>query len=138
MFKKEDLAVGVVSILIGIGIIFQAQYLKVKFALDPAGPKALPVIIAIGIIVIGVIHVGGALIARKKIEEDSGHPTATLWFEKYRPVIYIILSSLIYAGLMLIVGPATGNISNTTHSVVAKMRENLPLLILRTPWHLTG
>lgn len=104
MFNKDDLFVGIVSILIGIGIIVQAQYLKVKFASDPAGPKAVPVIIAIGIIVIGIIHIGGGLFARKMIGEDPAHQTATLWLKQYRPVILVILSSLIYAGLMELVG----------------------------------
>lgn len=104
MFKKDDLAVGIISILIGIGIIVQAQYLKVKFSTDPAGPKALPVIIAIGIIVIGVIHVGGGLLARRQIEKDPADQSAASWFNSYRPVILIILSSLIYAGLMELIG----------------------------------
>ena len=104
MFKKHDLALGIVSILLGIGIIVQAQFIKVKFSTDPAGPTALPIIIAIGIIVIGVIHVAGGVYARKEIVKNPTHRTAILWFKEYQPVICIILSSLIYAGLMELIG----------------------------------
>ena len=104
MFKKEDCIVGIVSILIGIGIIIRAQKLVVKFVLDPAGPKALPVTIAVGIIVIGVILIAGGWLESRMLEQESARRTAAQWLNDYRPVIYIIIFSLIYAGLMDICG----------------------------------
>jgi putative tricarboxylic transport membrane protein len=104
MFKKEDCIVGIVSVLIGIGIIVRAQRLVVKFVLDPAGPKALPVIIAVGIIIIGVILIVGGWLASRTIEKEPSHRTAAQWVNDYRPVLFIIVFSLIYAGFMDILG----------------------------------
>jgi hypothetical protein len=104
MFKKDDCVVGITAILVGIGIIVQAQHLKVKTSLDPAGPKALPVILASGMIIIGLIHIVGGWYAAR---HQAGGPPPRSFAEKYqdyKPVLAIIAISLGYAGLMNVLG----------------------------------
>lgn len=106
MFTRNDYIVGIAAILIGIGIIVQAQFLEVRTSLDPAGPKALPVMIAVAMIVIGIIHLVGSYYVNQRRGEDgkTDLKTFTEWFREYRPVIAIVIISLAYGGLLNVFG----------------------------------
>lgn len=104
MFKRGDIYVGIVAILVGVGIILMAQGLVVRTSLDPAGPKAVPVALAWGMIGIGIIHIIGDLYARKKLPETTVTKSFNEWFIEYRPVMAIILICLAYAGLLDLLG----------------------------------
>ncbi|MBZ4654379.1 MAG: hypothetical protein JG781_1720 [Peptococcaceae bacterium] len=104
MFKRDDYIVGIASILIGIFIIIQSAGLKVKTSLDPAGPEALPVIVAWGMIIIGIIHLIGAWYANKALGERTSSPSIKQKIEDYKSVVAMVVISLAYAGLMEILG----------------------------------
>jgi membrane-associated HD superfamily phosphohydrolase len=104
MFKRDDYVVGIVSILIGLFIIFDASALRAKTSLDPAGPAALPVMIAWGMIVIGVIHLVGAWFANKVLTTKTQTKSFTKKLRDYRAVIAVTVISLAYAGLLDILG----------------------------------
>ncbi len=106
MFTRDDYIVGIAAILIGIGIIVQAQFLEVRTSLDPAGPKALPVGIAVAMIVIGIIHIAGSYYVNRSIEPvgKTDVKSITERFREFRPVISIVIISLAYGGLLDIFG----------------------------------
>jgi len=106
MFKKHDYVVGIAAILLGIGIIIQAQFLEVRTSLDPAGPKALPIMIAVGMIVIGIIHVIGGRYVSRRLEQNGTEESRDLAdkVREYKPVISIVIISLIYGLSLNILG----------------------------------
>ncbi len=106
MFKRDDYIVGIAAIILGIGIIIQAQFLEVRTSLDPAGPKALPVMIAIAMIVIGIIHIIGSYYVNRSLDRvgETDAKSLTEKFREYKPVVAIIIISLAYAGLLNIFG----------------------------------
>jgi hypothetical protein len=106
MFKRKDISVGAVSILIAAFIILQSRNLVVRTSLDPAGPTFVPEIIAWAMILIGVALIAGGLAARKA---DAAHPGIARsglieWFAAYRQVLLIVALSLAYALLLDVVG----------------------------------
>ncbi len=104
MFKRDDYIVGIASILIGIFIIVQSASLETKTSLDPAGPEALPVIVAWGMIIIGVVHLIGAWYANKALRAKVCSPSFREKINHYRSVVAMVVISLAYAGLMEILG----------------------------------
>lgn len=105
MFKRGDLTVGLASILIAVFIIFQSRNLVVRTSLDPAGPTFVPLIIAWGMIFIGIVLIAGDLYVRKVTpappKGDAG-PIQKLIEYKY--VIMVVALSLAYAGLLDTIG----------------------------------
>ena len=106
MFTRDDYVVGIAAILIGIGIIVQAQFLEVRTSLDPAGPKALPVMIAAAMIVIGIIHLVGSYYVIRNSDQvgKTDSKSLTEKFQEYRHVMAIVIISLAYGGLLNIFG----------------------------------
>lgn len=104
MFKRDDFVVGIISILIGSFIIIQSAGLETKTSLDPAGPEALPVIVAWGMVIIGIIHLIGAWYANKVLGERKSSSSIKQKVEAYKPVVAMVVISLAYAGLMEILG----------------------------------
>jgi hypothetical protein len=60
LFKRDDWIFGLISTLLGVAVIYFSRDLKAETSLDPAGPAAMPVIIACMMIAIGIVHIIGA------------------------------------------------------------------------------
>lgn len=108
MFKAKDLAVGIAAIAFGIFILLQAQTIVVRTSLDPAGPAALPSIMAWAMIVLGLIHIVGGVLARAKqgtkAEKKSVGARLAAFFEHYREVLIVMLIGAAFCVLFDILG----------------------------------
>jgi hypothetical protein len=105
MFKREDIYVGIASILVAIFIIFQSRDLVVRTPMDPAGPTFVPLVIAWGMIFIGIILIAGGLYALR-LTQASVTPSGgfLMQLSKYQYVLLIVAISLAYGGLLDTVG----------------------------------
>lgn len=106
MFKKNDWLFGLISTLIGIFVLANVRGLwKVKTSLDPAGPAALPSIIAWAMIGIGVVHIVASLIMIQK-EKAGGKAETQDRKERrsFQPVILITLASVVFISCLSLVG----------------------------------
>ncbi|KJS87324.1 MAG: hypothetical protein JM58_04565 [Peptococcaceae bacterium BICA1-8] len=105
MFKRNDYIVGIASILLGIFILLQSAELiaRVKMSIDPAGPAALPNLMAYIMIAIGIIHLVGAWHANRVIEEKQSKSVKE-FVEQYKAVVYVTLVSIIYAVFLESIG----------------------------------
>ena len=105
MFKRGDLTVGLASILIALFIILQSRNLVVRTSLDPAGPTFVPLIIAWGMIFIGIILIAGALYVRRVTPAPAkGGAGLVQKFNDYKYVLMVVALSLAYAALLDVVG----------------------------------
>lgn len=108
MFIVKDLAVGIASILLGVFIYLQGKGLTAKTSLDPAGPAALPMMMAYAIIFLGIVHVLGGLYARKITKNDNPSPTFAEKFRKfldrYHLVMVVFLIGVAYYFLLNVLG----------------------------------
>ena len=87
MFQRNDWVVGVLSVLLGAFVIYRSNFWETVTSLDPAGPGALPVILAWGIIIIGIIHLIGFRFSPKSKKYN---------LQELKPVLQITLVSIIY------------------------------------------
>lgn len=103
MFRKEDWIFGLISIIIGGFVLFSTQsLLRVQNMTDPAGPAALPRIIAVVMIIIGVIHVFFSLLKIKNCRvpgQAGGRAAGTL-----KPVFMIVAASIVFIFFLDILG----------------------------------
>jgi len=109
MFSYKDFAVGIASILLGVLIVFESRGLVAKTSLDPAGPAALPLMMAWSLIVLGAIEVVGGLYARGKTKADrppSAGFKAVLgkWYERYRLVLIVMIIGAAFCALFDLLG----------------------------------
>lgn len=102
MFKREDVWVGIVSVLLGIFVLILSAAFHEDTALDIAGPGGLPTILAWSILAIGVIHIVGAYYAPKS-KEDSKAKLAKE-FEAAKPILRIALVCVLYILLLEYIG----------------------------------
>lgn len=93
MFKRNDWLFGLVAILVGAVALFGIQDLADVRSMDPAGPTALPRILAWGMIGIGAVHVAASLLLRLKDNEDSGKKFS---LSAFRPVALIVICGCIF------------------------------------------
>ncbi|GHS85859.1 hypothetical protein AGMMS49957_02840 [Synergistales bacterium] len=77
MFKKEDWIFGLIAIAVGALTLYLIKDLASVKSMDPAGPVAMPSIVAWLMIAIGVVHVAGAVMKKNsseaKSEENAGN-----------------------------------------------------------------
>ena len=108
MFIVKDLAVGIASILLGVFIYLQGKDLTAKTSLDPAGPAALPMMMAYAIIFLGIVHVFGGLYARKKTKSDTPPlafaETFRKFLDRYHLVMVVFLIGVAYFTLLTLLG----------------------------------
>ncbi|MFZ5943232.1 MAG: tripartite tricarboxylate transporter TctB family protein [Bacillota bacterium] len=106
MFKHNDYIVGIVSILLGLLIIAQGEMIEgqIVMSIDPAGPTALPDLMAYIMIIIGIVLVGGSLYANKALLERPKKKKVQDLFAEYKAVIYSCLVSVLYAALLNTIG----------------------------------
>lgn len=104
MFKRNDWIVGITSILLGAFVVFNSSFWTESTSSDPAGPRYVPLILAWGIIVIGIIHLIGWWVEGKKDNsEESNTDFAKEWAE-LKPLLQIILVSIIYIFVLPFLG----------------------------------
>ncbi|HUX42673.1 MAG TPA: tripartite tricarboxylate transporter TctB family protein [Rectinemataceae bacterium] len=108
MFSAKDLSVGIVAIILGIVIITQSQGLVAKTSLDPAGPSALPLLMAWAMIVLGAIHIVGGIVAKRankdaKPREGIG-AILTSFLSRYRLVMLVALEGAAFIALLNFLG----------------------------------
>lgn len=108
MFSVKDIAVGGASILLGIFIFLQSRDLVAKTSLDPAGPAALPLMMAWVLVILGAIEVLGGLYAKKKTKSDK--PVTSLiqklqaFYVHYKLVLRVMLIGAIFCVLLDFLG----------------------------------
>jgi len=105
VFKRNDYIVAVAAILFGIFILLQSAQLEeqVKVSIDPAGPTALPNLMAFIIIAMGIVHLAGAYYANKVTEKGQSRSFSD-FVSQYKAVAYVSIISIAYAFLMDIIG----------------------------------
>lgn len=104
MFKKNDWIFGIISVAIGVFVLFNIGSLRnIKNSMDPAGPAALPLIIAWSMIVIGIIHFTASLylIRKESVKEKSEGAKKN---KSIMPVLKISIASVIYILILPIIG----------------------------------
>jgi hypothetical protein len=104
MFKKNDWIFGIISVAIGVFVLFNIESLRnIKNSMDPAGPAALPLIIAWSMIVIGIIHFTASLylIRKESVKEKSEGAKKN---KSIMPVLKISIASVIYILILPIIG----------------------------------
>lgn len=102
MFKREDLFVGIVSVLLGVFVLITASTFHESTTLDPAGPGGVPILLAWGILVIGIIHIVGAFMAPKFTGDKKAKYAKE--FEEWKPVLRITLVCILYIALIEYIG----------------------------------
>lgn len=105
MFKKKDWIFGIISVAIGVFVLLNIESLRdIKNSMDPAGPAALPSIIAWSMIVIGIIHVAASLylIRKESVKEKSEEGLKKN--KSIMPVLKISIASVIYILLLPFIG----------------------------------
>lgn len=117
MFKREDWIFGLIALVMGIAVLLYSKTLDITTSADPAGPAAMPRIIAWMSVAIGIVHLAGACrIIRKnpkpkpKEEKGSAAPVVLicaacavycLLLEKAG---YLVMTPLLIAAIMTSVG----------------------------------
>jgi hypothetical protein len=66
LFKRNDWLFGLISLALGASTLYFTADLAKLASMDPAGPAALPMIIAWIMIAIGAVHVGGSWLVIRK------------------------------------------------------------------------
>ena len=117
MFKKDDWIFGLISIAVGAATIYLTRDLASIKSMDPAGPFAMPSIVAWLMIAIGVVHVAGAAAKKGSGESESAKKgkkdnkkvaiicaACAIYYFFLESVGYIIMTPLLIAAIMLGVG----------------------------------
>ena len=107
MFKKNDWIFGLISIAIGAFVLLNINTLAhMSHPGDPAGPAALPQIIAVAMLIIGAVHVIFPLIMRKKdvVQSEAKNKRDI----SVMPIVFIIIASVIFIMLLDVIGYPIG------------------------------
>ena len=102
MFKREDVLVGIFSVLLGIFAIIVASTFNQNTAMDAAGPSGVPKVLAWVILVIGVIHIVGGYLT-PKTEGDIKAKLAKE-FEDSKVILRITLVCILYIFFLEYIG----------------------------------
>lgn len=105
MFKKNDWIFGLISVAIGVFVLLNINTLAhMSHPGDPAGPAALPQIIAVAMLIIGAIHIIFPLMMKKK---DSA-PSEKKKDISIKPVVLIVIASVVFIMLLDVIGYPIG------------------------------
>jgi hypothetical protein len=117
LFKRNDWIFGLISLALGGGTLYFARDVASVQSLDPAGPAAMPSIIAWLIIAIGAVHIWGSWnVIRKnpadaKTEQNSGMSrivvicaASLVYYFLLDSVGYIVMTPLLMIVIMTSVG----------------------------------
>ncbi len=115
MFDRTDRYLGIFFILFGGVCLHSASKWPVMFASDPAGPAAIPRILCVGIMVLGLILSVGGFFKKEKAEKPlitgvelrvlGGLTAACIVYILLLQVIgYLLATPLLIAAILLICG----------------------------------
>lgn len=93
MFKRDDWMFGLLSVGVGAVALWAVDELAGVKTMDPAGPAAMPRIVAWIMIGIGLLHIGGSLLV---LRQAATGETAQKKKKNNVPVILICLAGLVY------------------------------------------
>ena len=102
MFKREDSIVGIVSVIIGVFVLFVSSSFSERTSLDTMGPGGMPVILAWMMIIIGIIHIVGAYSVPKTGENFKAKYAKE--FEEAKVIMQITLVCALYILLLDVIG----------------------------------
>lgn len=101
MFKKNDWIFGMVSVALGVFVLFNIDALRdIRNSMDPAGPAALPGIIAWSMIAIGLVHIIASFILMRRKNQCVEIKNS----KSMMPVIKISFAAVIFIFLLPIIG----------------------------------
>ncbi|MBQ4253490.1 MAG: tripartite tricarboxylate transporter TctB family protein [Erysipelotrichaceae bacterium] len=115
MFDRTDRYLGLAFIALGGACFWSATTWPMYFASDPAGPGAIPKILSVGIMVLGLILTVGGFFQKKKAEKPiitaselrvvGGLTAASIIYIILLQFIgYLIATPLLIAAILLICG----------------------------------
>ncbi len=96
MFKRYDWSVGLASIFLGIFIVYRSSFWENYQSSESAGPGYVPVILAWGMIIIGIIHLVGWWIDHKRGNQAEGKIDYAKEWQEFKPLLMITVVSTIY------------------------------------------
>ena len=99
MFERSDRYLGIACIVFGAIVFWDASRWKVLMKTDPAGPGAVPKILAISIAVIGLVLIIGSLIFARLQDKKAIFTKAEM-----KPILLISVISFAYIILLEHVG----------------------------------
>ncbi|MEL7602655.1 MAG: tripartite tricarboxylate transporter TctB family protein [Bacillota bacterium] len=94
MFERNDRYLGLGCILLGVAGYISASKWKVMLGSDPAGPAAIPKILCVGFILIGLILLVSSLLMK--------NPEKTSLFSKGDLYILLLLTAISFAYLIVL------------------------------------
>ncbi|MDR3165225.1 MAG: tripartite tricarboxylate transporter TctB family protein [Synergistaceae bacterium] len=100
MFERNDWIFGLVSLTLGIAVLFYSRTFDVVTSMDPSGPAAMPRIVAWLMIFIGIVHIAASasIIKNGKKPKESGKKGS------YKPVVMICAACAVYYLLLESIG----------------------------------
>lgn len=102
MFKREDVLVGIFSVMLGILALAIASTFNISTSLDAAGPGGIPKALAWGILIIGIIHIVGGFLAPKAEGDDKF--SLFKEFEESKVILRITLVCILYIFFLEYIG----------------------------------
>jgi len=134
MFKKNDWIFGLISVAVGVFVLFNIETLRdIKNSMDPTGPAALPSIIAWSMVGIGLLHLFASLYLARKEGEKYEASDDTKKSKSIKPVVNITLASVIFIFLLPIVGyPIAMPLLIAAIMISVGVREKKKILLVST------
>ena len=156
MFKRDDWIFGVIATAVGSAALYLTKDLGTVRSIDSAGPRMFPLIVSSLMIAIGVAHILGAWLVRRRLPADSEEKKKENGSIKHVILIciacgvyclllesvgYLIMTPLLIIAIMMSVGERKiGSILTTTVVVSAflfcvfyyALNVRIPLGILET------
>ncbi len=104
MFKRDDWIFGLISLSLGGFVLLNIEELRTVRSMDPAGPIALPGILAWLMIAIGAVHIAASLYLKLQNRTPSEKTRKKEDRANIAPVCLITLSSIFFIFLLPYVG----------------------------------
>jgi hypothetical protein len=116
VFKREDWIFGLISTALGIAVLIYSKTFDVITSMDPAGPAAMPRIVAWMMILIGIVHIAASLriIKRESPKEKRGEggyrsvalicAACAVYYLALEYVGYLVMTPLLIIAIMTSVG----------------------------------
>ncbi|MBV1758717.1 MAG: tripartite tricarboxylate transporter TctB family protein [Dethiosulfatibacter sp.] len=104
MFKRYDWSVGIASILLGVFIIYRSSFWANYQSSESAGPGYVPLILAWGMVIIGVIHLVGWWVDYKRGKKTEDIINYAKEWQEFKPLVMLVTASIIYILALKTVG----------------------------------
>ena len=100
MFKRNDWVFGLISLALGVAVLFYSRTFDVVTSMDPSGPAAMPRIVAWLMIFIGIVHIAASALIIKREKKPEKHEKKG----SYKPVVMICAACAVYYFLLEPIG----------------------------------